>query len=874
MAKVPVAASTSPPDPGPVGTIEGLVEALRALKIWAGAPSYEVITHRINQTWRAAGRPQAELARRTTVADCFRSGRRRLNTELTLAVVGALHDDPAYVAHWRQVFRVISGETQAAAQVQVLGELPQRLPEFTGRTAEWERVRDAVESGRQTGAAVVTAIEGMAGVGKTQLAIHVGRLLHQADPFDQILFVNLRGFHPDPAQPPANPAAVLEGFLRLLGVSGRRIPHTLQARASAYQELLETTKTLVLLDNAADDAQIEALLPQTAGGLAIVTSRRRLTGPHISARLLVDVFTPDEAHAFLTQILGDQPTGIDPRAADRIAGRCGHLPLALGLVAGSIRATSGWTLTDHAERLDERHRTDRLDSGVELALDISYRRLPPDRQRLLRLLAQHPGQDFDAYAAAAMCGTDLAATETTVSQLYSDHMLELTAPGRYTFHDLVRAYAGVRATEEERPTDRRTASARLLDHYLDVAAAAMNTLHPAEAANRPRIDPPGNPYPPVDDPAAASSWLDTERLNLVAVAAYAATGGWPSHTIRLAATLSRYLAGGYATDALPIHTQAYDAAVQAGELNQQALALTSLGATNSQLGRYKAAAEHLQHALRLYQQAGNSAGQAHALHNLGIAEVRLGRYESATGHHERALALYRQIGDGSGEANTLTNLGLVEKRLGRHAHAAEHFRQALVLARETGHRTSEAHALSSLGGVEGRLGQCRPAKAHLHEALALYRQLGHRNGEATTLDNLGELAHRRGDLEQAAEHYREALAICCQTGERAGEASALNGLAAAELAAGRTAAALDQHSAANLIAVDIGDPHQQARAQAGLGAAHSALGRPARADRHYQRAITLYAQLGQPEAEELRAELNTPPTTGARRQITQVESSG
>ncbi|MFB6723885.1 tetratricopeptide repeat protein [Kribbella sp. NPDC056345] len=872
MARIPVATSTAPPDPGQIGTVEELVEALRALKIWAGAPSYELITQRINQAWRAAGRPAAELARRTTVADTFRSGRRRLNTELTLAVVGALHDDPAYVAHWRQVFRVISGEAQAAAQVQVFGELPQQLPEFTGRATEWERLRVAVESGRRTSAAVViTAIEGMAGVGKTQFAIHAGHLLQRTEPFDRVLFVNLRGFHPDPAQPPADPAAVLEGFLRLLGTAGRRIPHTLAARATAYRELLRETKTLILLDNAADEQQIEALLPQAPGCLAIVTSRRRLTGLHGSTHLAMDVFRPEEARTFLVQTLGDIPTGSDPRAADRIAARCGHLPLALGLVAGSIRATAGWTLTDHAERLDERCRTDRLDSGVELALDVSYRQLPADRQRLLRLLAQHPGEDFDACAAAAMCDTSLKTAETAVRQLHGDHMLELTAPGRYTFHDLVRAYAGIRATDEERPTDRRAALGRLLDHYLAVAAAAMNTLHPAEAENRPRVPPPAGPSPRVNDPAAARNWLDTERLNLVAAATKAADHGWPGHTIRLAATLSRYLAGGYATDALPIHTRAYDAAVQSGELDHQALALTSLGATHSQLGRYKSAAEHLQHALRLYEQAGNDAGQAHALHNLGIANVRLGRYEAATGHHELALALYRQTGDGSGEANTLTNLGLVEKRLGRNEQAAGHFRQALVLARATGHRTSEAHALSSLGGVEGRLGRYQPAREHLHQALALYRQLGHRNGEATTLDNLGEISHHVGDINEAVRLFREALTICCETGERAGEASVLNGLGATELAAGRTTSAIDQHSAANLIAVDIGDPCQQARAQAGLGAAHRALGRSARALRHYQRAIALYTQLGQPEAELLRTELSNPAVTGVRGQTTRVE---
>ncbi|GAA0621213.1 hypothetical protein GCM10009534_65600 [Kribbella sandramycini] len=600
---------------------------LRALKVWAGAPSYEVITQRINQAWRAAGRPASELARRTTVADCFRSGRRRLNTELTLAIVGAMHDDPAYVAHWRQVFRVISGETQAAAQVQVLGELPEQLAEFTGRTAEWEQLRDAVESGRRSGSPVViTAIEGMAG---------------------------------------------LQG----------------------------------------------------------------------STHLAVDVFRPDEARAFLIQALGDIPAGTDPRAADRIAARCGFLPLALGLVAGAIRASSGWTLTDHAERLDERCRADRLDSGVELALDVSYQQLPADRQRLLRLLAQHPGEDFDACAAAAMCGTDLEPTETAVRQLHGDHMLELTAPGLYTFHDLVRAYAGIRATEEERPTDRRTALARLLDHYLAVAAAAMDTLHPAEAENRPRIGPPVGPSPSVHDSAAARSWLDTERLNLVAAATHAADHGWPGHT------------------------HAYDAAVQSGELDQQALALTSLGATHSQLGMYKSAAEHLQHALRLYYRDGNSAGQAHALHNLGIANVRLGRYKAAVGHHQRALVLYRQTGDCSDEATTLDNLGEISHQLGELDAAAKLYREALAICCETGEQAGEASVLNGLAATERAAGRTTSAIDQHSAANLIAVTIGDPYQQARAQAGLGAAHRALGLSARAHQHYQRAIALYTQLGQ-------------------------------------------------------------------------------------------------------------
>jgi hypothetical protein len=122
-----------------------------------------------------------------------------------------------------------------------------------------------------------------------------------------------------------------------------------------------------------------------------------------------------------------------------------------------MQAKRGWSLTDHADWLDERHHDRRLDTGVELALNMSYQHLPADRQRLLRLLALGPGHDLDAYAAAALAGTDLDTAQTHLRRLHDDHLLQQGVPGRYTFHDLVRTYATTKAHDEDRRPERRTA---------------------------------------------------------------------------------------------------------------------------------------------------------------------------------------------------------------------------------------------------------------------------------------------------------------------------------------------------------------------------------------------------------------------------------
>src|SRR6266508_1964039 len=444
------------PDPGQARTLDELIERLRSLKIWAGDPSYEVIKNQINAAWTDAGRPAGELTKKTTVVDCFRTGRRRVNVDLVIAVVRALHPDAGYVAQWHQALRVVLTETRAAAQVRAQDTLPEDLAEFTGRSSEIDRLRQLPTHGAGSGAAVViAAIEGMAGVGKTRLAVHAGHLLAGEQPFDQTLFVNLRGFHPDPAQPPADPAAVLDSFLRLLGVPGHQIPHDLSARTGLYRQRLAGMRALVVLDNAADEQQVEPLLPGSPGGLTLITSRRSLAGLRMATHLPVDVFTPDEAHDFLTRAVPGIPAGDDPTAAARVAQRCGYLPLALGPVAAHMRAKPRWTLTDHADRLDERHHDRRLDDGVELALSLSYQHLPPDRRRLFRLLALHPGNDIDLYAAAALAQLDLDTAHEHLRQLTADHLLQQATAGRFAFHDLVRAYAAGRTVDEDRPPHRR-----------------------------------------------------------------------------------------------------------------------------------------------------------------------------------------------------------------------------------------------------------------------------------------------------------------------------------------------------------------------------------------------------------------------------------
>ncbi|GIJ58041.1 tetratricopeptide repeat protein [Virgisporangium aurantiacum] len=833
------------PDPGQARTIDSLVGRLRQLKVYAGDPSFETVKERVNAAWTAAGRPAGELAGKTTVVDCFRPGRRRLNIDLVTAVVEALHPDPGYVAQWRQALRVVAGSGQAASQVRVQENLPSHEDGFTGRVNEQGTLLTALR-----GAAVpVAVIAGMAGVGKTRLAVEVGR---QLGPFDRTLFVDLRGFHPD--QPPAEPAAVLDGFLRLLGVPGQQMPHELAARSAAFRQRLAGQRVLVVLDNAADENQVLPLLPGTADAVTLVTSRRTLTGLRTVAHVMLGIFTSDEAHRLLLQAAPDGPVGGDPLAATRIAERCGHLPLALGLIAGHIRAKPGWTLTDHADRLDERHRLRRIDTGVELAFDLSYRHLPPEAQRLLRFLALHPGQQPDLYAAAALAGTDVAGAAELVRVLRHNHLVLTTAPGRYALHDLVRAYAAGRASDEDPPPEHRAALARLFGYYLATAAAAMDLLFPGEAAWRPKIEPPETPLPQLADPDAALGWLEAERPTVIAMAVYAADNGWPQVVNPLSALLYRYLLGGNTGDALIVYGAARESARRVGDRAAEAYALRGIGVTHLVLGGFEPGSEYLEQALALFQSVGDVPGQARTLTNLGMAEERLGM-ASAIERHKQALALFQELGDATNEARSLLNIGLTEERLGQVDAAVERYSQALEMFRQGGDRHGVAAAARDLGTIEVKLGRFDAAEEHLDEALAGFRYLSNREAEAWTLASIGNLDVARGRAAAAVERFERALDMHQEIGSRHGQAWTLNALGESELAAGRPAAAVSLHSTAHDIAVEIGVGDEQARANAGLGHAHRELGEPDVARRRFERALDLFTELGMPDADGVRAAL-------------------
>jgi DNA-binding SARP family transcriptional activator/tetratricopeptide (TPR) repeat protein len=682
-----------------------------------------------------------------------------------------------------------------------LAQLPADTGTFTGRHAELAHLLTLIPgtaSDPGPGAVVICAVDGMGGIGKTTLAVHVAHQL-AARFSDGCLFLDLHGY--TRAIRPVGPGQALERLLRALGVPGEQIPADLDDRAALYRSRTAGRRLLIVLDNARTAEQVRPLLPAQPGCLVLVTSRRRLTALDDAVPLSLDILPVTDAATLFSRIAGPGRTSGHSAAVERVVELCGRLPLAIRIAAARLRARSAWTVAHLADRLtDHHHRLGELDDGergVAAAFALSYEELTGEHQHMFRRLSLHPGADTDPYAAATLAGLSLSRAGRILEDLLDAHLLLQAVPGRYRFHDLMRAYAADLARQHDSDSTRRAVLTRLFDHYLATAGAAMDTLFPAGVFQRPRIPAVDSPTPPMIGTGIARAWLDTERPNLVAAGIHAATHGWPGHARRLSAALALYLDfGGHFADALTIHTHARDAAARCGDFAAEANALISLGTSLDGLGRHAPATEHLLHALHICRAIGHRAGEARALNNLGYAHCKWGRHEQAIDFARQGLLIFQECGNRLGQADALDTLGLVHRRQGRYDEATEHSRQALTLYRRLGDPLGEAMQLERLGGIHSRQGRHEQAMDCLQQALSLDREIGNRLGEADALSELAIVHREQGRYPAAADCYRQALALFRKIGNRAGEGTALNGLRETLRAAGNTDYARDEPTAA------------------------------------------------------------------------------
>jgi DNA-binding SARP family transcriptional activator len=644
-----------------------------------------------------------------------------------------------------------------------LSLLPAAVPGFTGRVRELRAL--SAMPGRPGGPVLITAIGGTAGVGKTALAVHWARQHAARFPGGQ-LYVNLRGFGPGDPVPPAE---ALRGFLDALQVPADEIPATLDGRQALFRSLVAGKKILVLLDNARDPAQVRPLLPATASALVLVTSRNQLTDlitQDGAGQIDLDVLAAADARQLLAGRLGPARVAAEPAAADELIGLCARLPLALAITAARAAAHPGFSLGVLAGELrDARGRLDALSTGEDTAdvravFSWSYANLPVPAARMFRLLGLHPGPDITAQAAASLADLTVPEARRLLRDLTRGHLLTEHSPGRYAFHDLLRAYAAEQAGAIDTEAGRQAARRRMLDHYLHTAHAAALLLRPTR---KPVIL---SPAPSAVTPqrlashAQALAWFEAECSVLLSAAPLAAEAGLDVHAWQLPWAMTDFLDGrGRWHEQAAIERGALAAVTRLGDTAGQAVIRHALAATCTRLGHHDQAHGHLTGCLELYRQLGDRIGEAQVQQTISAVCQRQRSPADALRHAEQALALVRSVGDRARQAGALNDVGWCHAQLGHYEQARQLCRQALALMREFGNRSGEAVVWDSLGYAEHNLGYLTEAADCYQHSLDLFRELGQRFLEASVLTHLGDTHEAADDQPRAGDAWQQALAI-------------------------------------------------------------------------------------------------------------------
>ena len=708
------------------------------------------------------------------------------------------------------------------------GDAPRQLPAdvrtFTGRVRELEDLvvaaqKAAAASGEVTGTVVISALDGMGGIGKTALAVHAAHRVGGRFPDGQ-LFIDLRG-HADAARAvPVEEA--LAYLLRSLGVPSPGIPAGLAERVALYRTRLADSRTLILLDNAADAAQVRPLLPDGPGCLVLVTSRGRLLGLEGARSLTVDVLGGPEAVALLGKVAGPgrAPAG---EAARELAELCGHMPLALRIVGARLRHQPELTVAGLvAELRDEDRRLDRLTDGerdLTSVFESSFAGLPEPERRALRLLGRLPGPDLDRYAAAHLFALPVPEAARLLESLLSRNLLIQQVSGRYGMHDLVRSYARTLMSPEH--DEAVAARARLLAYYQHTADAA-GRHHTTAIRWRPAPEFSG-PAPELADTAAALAWLRAERDCLLA--AVAARDTPPPRRLDLAVRIAPLLLeDGPWPEAAALHERAARWAEALGDGTGRADALRNLGLVVLSSSERERAQRAFEQARELYRAAGCRAGEADALFRIGRVLTYADEFAAAMEPERAALALFREIGDRHGEAHALQAVADTARLLGRADEALEACEAVLAIYRGLGNRQAEATALQKLGYVQAEIGELHAAAGTLEQALKIDREYGQRQAEGAVLNVLGGVLSLQGEHARADQALRRALELFRDLGYRLGSAVILTHLGQARVAAGDPAAGIGFLERAGATFGELGSDYGETEVARELGWARLALG--------------------------------------------------
>jgi len=626
-----------------------------------------------------------------------------------------------------------------AATPTQLHQIPRPPADFTGREDELRELLAEIEVGGVT----ISGLQGMGGIGKTALALKLVELLKPRYP-DAQFFLDLKGASTQPLTVAEALAHVVRAYH-----PAAKLPESESELRGLYLSVLEGRRALLLMDNAANSAQVEPLIPP-AGCLLLVTSRQHFTVPGLAAKDLDKLSAADARELLLT---------IAPRIethADEIATLCGHLPLALRLAATAMVNYRNLSPANYVRRLRDRQQRLQL---IDASLTLSYELLSETLRERWRWLAVFP-DTFAGDAGAAVWEVQVDEALNILGELMATSLVEWNeTSGRYRLHDLARLFADEKLSADEQAIGQK----RFATHYKNVLAAAKELYKEGgESLLR------------------GLTLFDLEWGNIQAGHAWVAARADTTDADVIRLGMAYPSAGVYVLN-LRQHSReqirwleiALAAAKRLQDREGEGIALGNLGIAYKNLGEIRRAIQFNENALLIHQEVGDRRAESAVLGNLGLAYAALGETHRAVQFHEKALLIDREIGDRRGEGADLGNLGLAYKDLGETHRAIQLFEQYLTIAREIGDRRGEGNALNNLGIAHNDLGEIDRAIQFFEKALLIDREIGDRRGEGNVLGNLGVAYKNLAEPRRAIQFYEQRLTIAREIGDRRGEGNAL-----------------------------------------------------------------------------------------------------
>ncbi|WP_280688687.1 MULTISPECIES: tetratricopeptide repeat protein [unclassified Kitasatospora] len=719
--------------------------------------------------------------------------------------------------------------------------LPPEVPNFTGRESELQAVGAGATSPCQAPPVGITTITGKPGVGKTSLAVHIAYSARSAYA-DGDLYMDLRGLDTEPA----SPEEVMGRFIRALGSPEEDIPTDPQLRADAYRSALADRPLVIVLDNVSDEGQVRPLLPPGNRAFMLVTSRNPLRGLQGVTRIDLDIFPVATSLDFLAQIVGEDHVFGDVPSSQRVVDACGHLPLALRIVANRLASTRGMRMADWASALeDERHRLSALKAGdleIRAAFNLSYRRLGKPAKRAFKRLSLVPGEDFGAGLCSALMDCTAGEAQELLDKLLDTSLIESAASyGRYRFHDLIKSFSRGKFLKDsgkkgEAPTRRMLA-------WLGNSAARA---HFAVTGKLESAGKPSGHTAPIDSKESAHRWADDELPNATAAIAIHLGRKSAEHAALLALhlyavceTLGRWQAWE------EVSSRGFDAAEALRNDGYKAFFLFARANLARSRREFPAALAIARDAYELATASKNPLAVAPAANILGCLLLDCGApAEEINPYLQQSLDLYEQQGNEHGVSTVIYNLGTINRASGKYREAFQGFQHDLQSCKKSGDEPGMAETLNTLALAYVDSGQFNEAEALQRQALELSKHLGNPHLMSTIMNDLGLTLRRLGKLDEALEIHLEDIELSQQSRNDSGAALAKANAAATLYVLEKDNEAFELFNAAISAFTHLGDQKRLANTLVAQIPLLFALGRRSYAEQSAAEAITIMKEFG------------------------------